>query len=183
MEFPELHTERLCLTRIKSQHADAFYDIMSRDEVTYYYGMESLTDRSQAEEIIRSFQEGFESQQAIRWGLIEKESKAFIGTIGLNRLQLLGKKAEIGYEVHPDYWRRGYAREAVNEVLHYSMENLDLYRVGAVTFVENDSSRTLLKSIGFKEEGILRGYLYQRKQSHDAVVFSIIQPEWNGGAT
>lgn len=178
MEFPELHTDRLQLTRIKKEHTNAFFDIMSRDEVTHYYGMESLENKKQATEIIESFQKGFESQQSIRWGVIEKESHSFIGTVGLNRLHLLGKKAEIGYEIHPDYWRKGYASEAVKKILDYSFEELDLYRIGAITFLENDSSKELLRKLGFEKEGILRGYLYQRKQSHDAVVYSIIKPDW-----
>ena len=80
--------------------------------------------------------------------------------------------------MHPDFWRRGLAKEAVLEVLRYSFEELGLYRMGAVTYPANDASNTMLKKLGFKQEGVLRGYLFQRGTSHDALIFSLLEPEW-----
>lgn len=178
VEFPFLHTDRLRLVEISEDHIESFFSIMSKEEVIHYYGMERLTQVDEAEQIFRSFQDNFESKRGIRWGMINKENGRFIGTIGLNNLNLYAKKAEIGYELHPDYWRKGLTSEAIREVLRYSFDELDLYRMGAVTFVENDASTYLLKKIGFIKEGVLRGYLYQRQTSHDAFVFSLIQPDW-----
>lgn len=179
MKFPVLETERLRLVQIGSEHVDVLFDILSKDEVTQYYGMDSLQDRLVAEKMVSAFQVGFESQRSYRWGLETKETAEFIGTIGLNNLNLGSKKSEIGYELHPAFWRQGLAKEAVLEVLRYSFEELGLYRMGAVTYPANKVSSGMLKGIGFKEEGTLRGYLYQREQSHDALVFSLLAPEWN----
>ncbi len=150
---------------------------MSRDVVTKYYGMNSLTSKDQAAKIIDSFHNTFKSKKGIRWGIVLKENGVFIGTIGLNNLNLAGKKAEIGYEIHPTYWRNGMTTEAMKAVLTYSFEELDLFRIGAVTFPENTASSQLLKKNGFKEEGTLRGYLYQNNKSNDALVFSILRTD------
>ena len=178
MTFPVLKTTRLDLVRIGSQYASRFFDIMSKEQVTKYYGMDSLVSQEEAEQIINSFQMGFELKRSIRWGLILKETGEFIGTIGLNNLNERAKKSEIGYELHPDYWRQGIAAEAIREVLQYSFEELDLFRMGAVTYPANEASSGLLKKLGFKEEGQLRAYLYQGGQSHDALVFSLLKDEW-----
>ncbi len=90
----------------------------------------------------------------------------------------MGKKAEIGYELDPFYWKQGITTEAVKVVLRYSFEELQLFRVGAVTYPQNEVSMRLLKRLSFKEEGLLRGYLYQNNQSHDAVIFSLLKTEW-----
>ncbi|WP_255472776.1 GNAT family N-acetyltransferase [Planomicrobium sp. CPCC 101079] len=163
---------------ISQQYAERFFDIMSRDEVTKYYGMDSLANPEEAARIIESFQTSFELKRGIRWGLILKENGRFIGTIGLNNLNVRGKKAEVGYKLHPDYWGQGLVREANSAVLQYAFTELDLFRIGAVTFPENTASSGLLKKLGFIEEGRLRGYLYQRHQSHDALVFSLLKTEW-----
>ncbi|QTM99186.1 GNAT family N-acetyltransferase [Sediminibacillus dalangtanensis] len=178
MIFPELETERLHLVEIKKQHASSFFDIMSNDQVTRYYGMNSLVNMEQAEEMIYSLHETYKSGRGIRWGLIVKDSNRFIGTAGLNNLSTYSKKAEIGYEINPDFWRMGYTTEAINKIMQYSFEKLGLYRLGAVTFPQNHASNQLLRKLGFMEEGTLRGYLYQHKQSHDALIFSLLQPEW-----
>ncbi|MGM7700628.1 GNAT family N-acetyltransferase [Pseudalkalibacillus sp. Hm43] len=178
MEFQQLETERLHLVQIKQGHTESFYNILSRDDVIQYYGMDRLTSMDQASKIIDSFQSHFEKKQAIRWGMVHKETEEFIGTLGLNNLSLWSNKSEIGFELHPDYWKMGLTSEAVKAVLDYSFTELELYRLGAVTYPQNEASINLLMNLGFKEEGRLRGYLYQNQQSHDALIFSLLMPEW-----
>ncbi|WKA58464.1 GNAT family N-acetyltransferase [Planococcus shenhongbingii] len=178
MEFPILETSRLQLVQIGQQYAGRFYEIMSREDVTEYYGMDKLINQQEAEAIIKSFQSAFDSKRGMRWGIVLKENGDFIGTIGLNNLNVQAKKSEIGYELHPDYWRQGFMKEAIKAVLQYAFENLDLVRMGAVTFPDNEASSRLLRKMGFTEEGRLRSYLYQGGQSHDALIFSLLKPEW-----
>lgn len=123
MKFPVLETARIRLIQIGPEHIDALFAILSKDEVTKYYGMDSLEDRFIAEKMVAAFQFGFESQRSYRWGLELKETGAFIGTVGLNNLNVEAKKSEIGYELHPAYWSRGLAKEAVMEVLRFAFED------------------------------------------------------------
>ena len=178
MHFPELETERLKLVQVHKGYTQDYFAIMSNDEVTQYYGMDSLKNIAEAEKIIDSFQQTFERKRGMRWGIILKETEEFIGTLGLNNLNLWSKKAEVGYELHPAHWKKGMTTEAVKEVLRYAFEELELYRMGAVTYPENEPSIQLLVRLGFVKEGRLRGYLYQRNQSHDAYIFSLLRPEW-----
>ncbi|WP_397537977.1 GNAT family N-acetyltransferase [Rummeliibacillus pycnus] len=177
MEFPKLETERLQLVQITKEHAQSYFNIMSDEKVTKYYGMNPLISIEDAIKMIDSFQKTFEGIKGIRWGMIVKETGDFVGTIGLNNLNIGSKKAEIGYELHPAYWNKGFTTEAVKEVLRYSFDDLDLFRIGAVTYPQNTASNQLLLRIGFKKEGLLRGYIYQNNQSHDAFVFSLLHTE------
>lgn len=68
--------------------------------------------------------------------------------------------------------------EAVRAVIDYCFNVLNLYRIGAVTFPQNEASFTLLLNLGFEKEGLLRGYLYQDNSSHDAFIFSLTKPDW-----
>lgn len=178
MVFPELETERLKLVQVSSVHAKSYYNIMSRDEVTKYYGMDRLKTIEEAEHIIASMQNTFDTKRGIRWAILMRDDDNFIGTLGLNNLSILGKKAEIGYELHPDFWKKGITTEAVQEVLNYAFTELKLFRIGAVTYPQNEASIHLLKQLGFKKEGELRGYLYQNQQNHDAFIFSLLRTEW-----
>jgi len=179
MGFPELETDRLHLVQVKAEHTQSFFDIMSKDEVTKYYGMDSLKSLEEASKIVESFQSTYESKRGIRWGIVLKDTGDFVGTLGLNNLSMYSKKAEIGFELHPAHWKKGITSEAVKEVLRYSFENLELFRIGAVTYPQNESSIQLLTCLGFTKEGLLRGYLYQNNQTHDAFIFSLLRKEWH----
>ncbi|TSB47797.1 GNAT family N-acetyltransferase [Alkalicoccobacillus porphyridii] len=178
MEFPELETNRLKLVQVNEEHTGSFFEIMSNDEVTKYYGMDALKDIEEASKIVTFFQRSHESNRGIRWGIIVKETGTFIGTVGLNNLSIPTKKAELGFELHPSHWNKGLMTEAAKEVLRYSFKDLALFRIGAVTFPQNEPSIQLLKRLGFVQEGLLRGYLYQNDSTHDALIFSLMSTEW-----
>lgn len=178
MTFPILETGRLKLIEVGSEYTHKLYEIFSLEEVTRYYGMDSMKSLEQAEKMIESFANGFAEKRSMRWGIVVKETNELIGTAGLNNLQLWSKRTEVGFEIHPSHWRGGYTSEALGAILRYSFEELGLYRIGAVTFPANIASAGLLRKMGFQQEGVLRGYLYQKGESHDACIFSIVKPDW-----
>lgn len=178
MNFPILETKRLKLIEITHQHVDDLYGILSLEEVTRFYGTNRFTLQVEATRLIDMFLKNFLDKRGIRWGIKLKENQRIIGTVGLNGLQLNNKRAEIGYELHPSFWRMGYASEVIKEVLDFSFNRLDLYRIGAVVYPENEASIHLLMKHGFMKEGLLRGYIHQNNQFHDTVVLSLLKPEW-----
>jgi [ribosomal protein S5]-alanine N-acetyltransferase len=180
--FPTLETERLKLIEIMPNHAESIFKILSLDEVTRYYGTDRFTSIEEAKKLIDMFQKNFYEKRSMRWGIVLKENNKFIGTLGLNGLQLKNKKAEIGYEIHPSYWRKGYTSEAIKEVLRYSYLELELNRIGAVVYVENEASSNLLEKLGFKKEGVLRDYLFQNNSFHTTSMFSLLKREWEPNA-
>jgi len=84
-------------------------------------------------------------------------------------------EAEIGYEIHPNQWRKGFASEAVLKVIQYGFGELGLTRIGAVVFTENEASNQLLSKVGFKNEGILKNYMYQNGKVYDTFIYSLIR--------
>ncbi|MBS4174709.1 GNAT family N-acetyltransferase [Bacillus sp. FJAT-49736] len=178
MSFPTLETERLKLIEITEEYAGAVYDVFSREDVTRFYGMQPFQEKEQALRMVQSFSRNFEEKRGIRWGMLLKETGEYIGSVGLNNLVLSSKRAEVGYELHPNFWRKGFVSEAVKAVLKHSFEELDLYRIGAVTFPENEPSSNLLLKIGFQKEGLLRGYIHLGGVSYDTFVFSILKTDW-----
>ncbi|MEH7355725.1 GNAT family N-acetyltransferase [Neobacillus drentensis] len=178
MNFPILETKRLKLIEITELHVDSLYEILSLEEVTRFYGTNRFTLQVEASRLIDMFHKNYLEKRGIRWGIKLKENQRIIGTVGLNALHLKNKRAEIGYELHPSFWKMGYATEAINEVLRFSFNQLDLYRVGAVVYPENEASIALLTKLGFTKEGVLRGYIHQNEQFHDTYVLSLLKHEW-----
>ncbi|WP_439950993.1 GNAT family N-acetyltransferase [Neobacillus fumarioli] len=178
LNFPILSTKRLKLIELTHKHVDSVFEILSLEEVMKYYGTDPFTLPAEASRLIDLFHKNFIEQRGIRWGIKLKENQRIIGTLGLNSMQLKNKRAEIGYELHPAYWRKGFALEAITEVLNFSFQKLILYRIGALVYPENEASLQLLQKIGFTLDGLLRGYIWQNSKPNDTYVLSLLKPEW-----
>lgn len=59
MRFQELETERLRLIEIGHQHTESLFEILSKDEVTKYDGIESLIRVEEARRLIDSFKSAY----------------------------------------------------------------------------------------------------------------------------
>lgn len=173
--FPILETERLLLREITIDDAKDIFACFSNENVTRYYGQEKLEDIKQAETFVDFFAKSYTEKRGIRWGIEIKGTQGIIGTIGFNAWSPKHKRAEIGYEIHPKQWRKGYTSEAVSKVLQYGFDELGLTRLGAVVFIDNEASNNLLTKVGFQKEGILRDYMYQNGKAHDTYVYSILK--------
>lgn len=86
-------------------------------------------------------------------GAGEPEAGSIVGDVGLH-LDASGTVAEIGYSLHPRFWRRGYATEAAGAVVArlFSTEP-KLVRVEASTHPDNHASASVLEHCGFIHEG------------------------------
>ncbi|WP_141432200.1 GNAT family N-acetyltransferase [Bacillus sp. 03113] len=173
--FPRLETERLILREIIKEDAEGVFACFSNEKVTRYYGQETLKTIDQAKQFVEFFTKNYNGKRGIRWGIERKGTKGIIGTVGFNAWLPKHKRAEIGYEIHPDHWRKGYAQEAISKILNYGFEELGLNRIGAVVFIENKASNQLLTKMGFQKEGVLKDYMYQNGMPHDTNVYSIIK--------
>ena len=181
--FQQLETDRLLLRELTYDDAEALFACFSSAEVMRFYGSEPMHSLMQAENLIELFSKRYEEKTAIRWGIERKGKSGIIGTIGFNSWNPKNKRAEIGYELHPDHWRRGYVSEALAAVLFYGFEALDLNRVGAVVFPENEASNRLLQKAGFEREGLLKEYICQNGIAHDTFVYSLLKKSFTKAQT
>lgn len=109
-----------------------------------------------------------------------KDNQKGIGCISLDKIDLFGEKAEVGYWLGEDYWRKGYGTEALEEILKFAFDKLKLKRVEADVFSENPSSGKLLELFGFKKEGYSRKAVRCKADGKikDKVIYGLLKEEW-----
>jgi len=78
---------------------------------------------------------------------------------GMIELRPGGHRAEIGYVLARPWWGRGYMTEAASAVAEWGLARPTIYRVWAVTDVDNAASGRVLEKIGMLREGLLRAWL------------------------
>lgn len=81
------------------------------------------------------------------------------------------KSGILGYSIDKEYEGKGYMKEAINLVLEYAKEYLDLHRIEASVLTTNERSKGVLLSCGFEEVGINKKYLYINGKWSDHITF------------
>ncbi|REC43484.1 GNAT family N-acetyltransferase [Chryseobacterium pennipullorum] len=174
MEFPVLQTERLILRQLTPQDTQDLFEYFSLDEVMEYYDLETFKTAEDAENIIQHFNGEFEKGKGFRWALELKGENKVIGTCGYHNWYPEHFRAEIGYELNPPFWRKGYMKEAILPILTYGFESMQLHRVDAFIDPANISSEKLLTSLNFQEEGTMKDYFFEKGKFVDATLFGLV---------
>lgn len=109
---------------------------------------------------------------------IFKDNK-IIGKIKLSNIVYgVFKNAFIGYSIDGEEQGRGYMKEAVELVVKYAFEELELHRVEASAMVDNIRSQRVLEACGFKEIGISEKYLFINGEWRDHKIFSVLNSSY-----
>ena len=176
LDFPTLSTERLILRKIKPSDIKRVHEGLSDERVTKYYAVSFPTLEATKEQMIW-FDKLFDEKTGIWWAICEKDNPQMIGTIGLYEYEKEHRKAEVGYWlIHPS-WGNGYASEAVETVVEFGFENMDLNRIEAFVEGGNIASERILKKMGFSEEGMFRQREWKRDKFIDLKIFGVLANE------
>ena len=170
-------TERLCIRHFDLADVDSCYKGWGQDEQLGKF----IVGYPMAKETMESFVMAMAGNENA-WVIAEKKSGQCIGymTVDIPYPQLA--IGEIGYVIGEHFQRKGYAYEAVSELLRIYFKEKSMYMMEAKYNVNNVSSEKLLKKLGFVTDGILRNRRIdlQTGQRCDLVVCSICRDEYEG---
>lgn len=176
-EFPVLETDRLILRQVTNDDAKSLLTYFSDTDVMRYYGLEPFKSIDDALDEILWYKSIFEKRTGIRWGISLKGSDKIIGSCGFFNRAVEHSRTEIGYELSKEYWGKGIAGEALESVVKYGFQNLQLERIEALVEPANLASLKLLDRIGFEKEGLLRHYEFTCGKFDDLYIYSILKSD------
>ena len=101
--------------------------------------------------------------------VIERDGRV-IGVAGNNRSD------EVGFMIHPDHWRQGIAREAMEAIIPHLFAVTDLPRLTADVDPRNDGSIGLLTALGFVETHRAANTFCINGEWSDSVYFALDRP-------
>jgi len=171
--FPELTTGRLLLRKLERTDANDMFFLRSNENVLRYIGREPAKAISDAEEFINKINKAVDENESIFWAIVFlNEPSTVIGTICIWNIKQEHFRGEIGYMLHPDHWRKGIMKEAINAVVDYGFTVLGLHSIEALLNPENIASSSVLESTGFVKEGHLRESFYFNGEFKDEAMYS-----------
>ena len=178
-KFPEIITERLVLRKPCNQDIEHVFRISADVEVMEFYGMDPYKSMKEAREEVEWFLNIFNESEGVRWVITEKGKDDCIGDVGYDKIVRKHKRAELGYKLAREHWRKGYMTEALSAVISHIYNTTDLNRLEAVVDPRNIGSNRLLEKIGFEKEGLLRDYELESSGFVDLIMFSILRNDMN----
>jgi RimJ/RimL family protein N-acetyltransferase len=101
------------------------------------------------------------------------------GTISTFEVDHRSGSFSYGLEVAREYWRQGYASEAVYLLLRFYFRELRYQKVTAYVFEYNERSQTFHASLGFVREGLLRRTAWSNGRIWDSIVYGMTVEEFD----
>lgn len=143
--FPVLQTERLLLRALSSADAPALAEMRSNKRVNeFLYRADSITVEYATDFIAKRIEDA-ENNESIMWAIQLRDEPRMLGSICLWNIVPEKDKAEIGYEMHPDYYGKGIMHEAMQKVIEYGFGVMKLKTMEALPVKDNLKSIQLLE--------------------------------------
>jgi len=145
-----LITNRLILREWKENDSTDLYEYAKSELVGPNAGWSPHKNEEESKGIIRMFLENNET-----YAIVLKSENKVIGSVGLHNkkpddsLSHL-KQKEIGYVLNPKYWGKGVIPEAVNCLIKYGFNELNLDLIWCGHFDFNSNSKRVNEKCGFK---------------------------------
>lgn len=176
--LPTIQATRLALRRISTDDVDALFEVFSNAEVMRYWSTPPLAERAGAVELVNEIHDSFARQVMLKWGVARQADNLLIGTTTLYNLDFTNRRAELGYALGRKHWGQGYMHEALQALLSFAFETLDLRRLEADVDPRNKASIKSLERLGFQREGFLRERWEVGGEIQDALFYGLLRPEW-----
>jgi RimJ/RimL family protein N-acetyltransferase len=174
----ELLTPRLKLRWLREADTEDYFAVFSDPQVMRYLGRAAWTERSQASDQIAKMLDNQASGVGLRLAIELRETGRLIGDACLFHFDDANRRCETGYSLASAHWGRGYAFEAMEALLGYGFDALDLNRVEADIDPLNAASGRVLEKLGFRREGYMPERWIVNGVTADTAFYGLLRSYW-----
>lgn len=179
METLNIQTTRLNIRHLELSDLSDFHIYRSNPEVTKYQGFDTMT-MEQAEEFIKGNSTKYfgKAGEWVQYGIENSETRQLIGDCAIKLDQYDTRIAEIGITISHLEQKKGYAKEVLIGILTFLFDTKEIHRVVEIVDAENIASISLLKSIGFKQEGHFIENIFFKGKWGSEFQYAMLKREW-----
>ncbi|MDO6674612.1 GNAT family protein [Tenacibaculum sp. 1_MG-2023] len=177
--FPKLESDRLLFREYTMADASELFNVRTHPQVSKYLDSDVPQSPKDIEKRIALIQQAFKDKNGITWAITLKENNTLIGDFGIWRLDKQNFRGEIGYVLNPDYWGKGYMKEAMNTLIHFAFHTFNLHSLEANINPKNQNSRSILLKLGFKKEAYFRENYFYNGMFLDSEIYSLLKSDFN----
>jgi RimJ/RimL family protein N-acetyltransferase len=179
--FDRLWTPRLVIRRFTGTDAVAFSAYRSIPEVARYQSWTPPYPLERAEAFI-AWLDANHPDIAGDWyqlAVAEREApETIVGDVGFRARADEPAIVDIGFTLGPSAQGRGYATEAVGEVVRYLFEDRGKHKVCADCDTRNHRSWRLMERLGLRREGTLRESFRDGEGWASEHLYGLVEADW-----
>lgn len=181
--LPTIDATRVSLRWLTDEDTAALFSIFSDQEVMRYWSSPPITEMEDARKLLADIRNYFRQRTLFQWGIARRSDDRIIGTCTLFHIDTANRRAELGYALGREHWKKGYMQEALGALLGFAFDNLNMHRIEADVDPRNASSAKTLERLGFQREGYLRERWLVGGEIQDALFYGLLRREWPGTKT
>ncbi|MFC4735996.1 GNAT family N-acetyltransferase [Bacillus daqingensis] len=99
------------------------------------------------------------------------ENGRHLGAVDFSTLDRDYQWGRIGYQIHNQYWGRGFGFQALQHALHIGFTELDYHRIEAHINLDNDASIRTAEKAGMQYECTRERFIYEFGEWTDNLVY------------
>lgn len=127
---------------------------------------------------IKRYQKDTRLDSAYAFFVFRKSDDALLGGCTLSNVRRgVTQCCALGYWIGERFARQGHMFDALRALLPFIFSTLGLHRIEAACLPSNEPSKNLLAKIGFRQEGLARGYLQINGEWRDHALFALLADE------
>ncbi|GGG69202.1 GNAT family N-acetyltransferase [Paenibacillus radicis (ex Gao et al. 2016)] len=158
----------------------SFYNELEQNPITHQYESSAPDDAEIQNDFQKALSEVHDSpRERYELAINLKDDGTPVGRISIKLNWSEIREWEIGWALHPDFWKNGYATEAVELLIGYAFSDLNAHRVVAYANTENTASEKLMTRAGMKLDGILREVRICNGKWCNEFIYSVLEHEWD----
>lgn len=150
MLYQELTTERLRLRKPRTSDWETISYLRTDPTINQFVFRSPAETQEKALAFLKPIIANIDVGKAYYWAITPKEQDQMIGTICLWNFSKDGSSGELGYDLSLAHQGKGLMGEAVDHVVQFAFEALNLNILEAHTHQDNHPSKRLLERHGFK---------------------------------
>ena len=180
LEFPLLNSEKLVLKKIEDAHLQELFAIYDNDKVFEYCGIIPKHNIQTVSKMIGHFDRDYKKESIVKWGIFQKShSDQLVGIIEAMEFNQKVNMVTIGYYLAENYWGKGLASDAVNILVKFLFEEVNINRIQAEVMPLNEASKKVLQKNCFLKEGLLRqAKVWSGKGVVDLEIYGLLKEEY-----
>jgi len=173
-----LRGERVYLSAVQDDDLEVISDWTENSDFVRLYNRRPAVPQTVAD-VSAEIREMQRSEREFNFGVRRCEDELLVGLAGLDGISWTNGTAflsiGIGEEGHR---RRGYGREAMELLMRFAFDELNLHRLCLTVFSYNEAAIALYESLGFVREGVYRQHLHRDGRRYDMILYGILRDEW-----
>jgi RimJ/RimL family protein N-acetyltransferase len=130
--------------------------------------------REESEAWIATCQKAWQEEESYPFFIFDRATKQLLGGTGINEIDKLRRRANLGYWIRTSRMGHGAATAAARLVARFGFERLGMQRIEIVAAVGNVASQRVAEKVGAVREGLARNRLRIKDVPTDAFEFSLI---------